>query len=348
MSGSSSIEWTDSSWSPVVGCTRVSAGCDHCYAVRQTRRLEAMGEEKYAGLVNPGKGHFNGVARLHAPSLDWPLRWRGSKVAKAEGRPSRIFVNPMSDLFHEALSNEAIAAVFGVMAACQQHTFQVLTKRPERMREWFEWVNRAGNGLVSAWYVTDAYKAAIPSGSVIAPAIGRALAGAQRRLIWPLSNVWLGVSVEDQATADERIPHLLATPAAVRFVSYEPALGPVDFRNVNDAKRVSFKLSGGVEDNFLEIDALQSSPGLDWIIVGGESGPGARRFDLDWARSTVAQCKAAVIACFVKQLGAQPFVSDSARDWSVGAPDGTFKIRDRKGGDWSEWPEDLRVREFPK
>lgn len=143
---------------------------------------------------------------------------------------------------------------------------------------------------------------------------------------WPLPNVWLGVSVEDQATADERIPLLLRTPAAVRFVSYEPALGPV-----NLLRYMSVPLA--------EID----NPGamLDWVIVGGESGPGARPFDIQWARNTVAQCKAAGVACFVKQVGSVPM--ERGERWRYEP-----KLKDRKGGDWEEWPEDLRVREFPE
>lgn len=340
MSGASSIEWTDATWSPVVGCTRVSAGCDHCYAARQTKRLAAMGKEKYAGLVNEGKDHFNGVARLHAPALDWPLRWRGAKAAKAEGRPSRIFVNPMSDLFHERLSDEDIAAVFGVMAACPEHVFQVLTKRPERMRRWFGWVAKDLRDD-PAMLLDDGISSMHLSLEELAGFYARS-----RGARWPLPNVWLGVSVENQPTADERIPLLLQTPAAVRFVSYEPALGAVDFRRL-------------LYDHVTRIDALAGlhgwpephadGPRLDWIIVGGESGHGARPFDIAWARSAVTQCRAAGVACFVKQLGARPFNRETEYVDGIAVATSTIDLdlRDRKGGDWSEWPEDLRVREFP-
>jgi protein gp37 len=180
MGAKTGIEWTDATWNPVTGCTKVSAGCKFCYAERDFHR--PYPERDFSDV------------RCHPDRLSWPLRWRGSKQAKAEGRRSRIFVNSMSDLFHESVPFEFIDKVCGMTHACAQHTFQILTKRPIRMVEYDYW--RAAN-------------------NPHAPA-------------WP-SNVWLGVSVEDQKTADERIPLLIQTPAAVRFVSYEPALGPVDF-----------------------------------------------------------------------------------------------------------------------
>lgn len=360
MSGSTSIQWTDASWSPVVGCTRVSAGCDHCYAAKMTRRLEAMGQEKYKGLS--GRGHFNGVARLHAPSLDWPLRWRGAKTAKAEGRPSRIFVNPMSDLFHERLSDEEIAAVFGVMAACPQHVFQVLTKRPERARKWFEWLadwaNQGGMAEACTGHANEQLGLWGEPNQIGAHGTP-----------WPLPNVWLGVSVEDQVTADERIPLLLQCPAAVRFVSYEPALGAVDFTDISTAQGEQWDaLRSEYDDNL-----GGPGPRLDWLIVGGESGPGARPFDLAWARAVVEQCREAGVACFVKQMGRRVFgnpegflvdryiLDGGAVEWQppiIGFDKARFrrdnadricgfKLFDHKGGDWGQWPEDLRVREFP-
>lgn len=399
MSGASSIEWTDATWSPVVGCTRVSAGCDHCYAAKMTRRLEAMGQEKYKGLS--GRGHFNGVARLHAPSLDWPLRWRGAKTAKAEGRPSRIFVNPMSDLFHERLSDEEIAAVFGVMAACPQHVFQVLTKRPERARKWFtdgqpKTCSQIDGCLNAASYLLRPY------GARYSEPLPRALRE------WPLPNVWLGTSVENQATADERIPLLLQCPSAVRFVSYEPALGAVDFerwlggdcehcQSCGEAYRAVWSTDdktwlrvvgrdGGLRcpDCFRFEAAEKRIPdnvtiygevaALDWLIVGGESGPGARPCHVDWIRSVRDQCKAAGVACFIKQAGRRVFgdpegfrvdryiLDGGALEWQppiIGFDKARFrrdnadricgfKLFDRKGGDWSEWPSDLKVREFPR
>jgi protein gp37 len=242
--------------------------------------------------------------RTHPDRLDQPLRWK---------KPRRIFVNSMSDLFHEDVSDEFIDKVFAVMALAPQHEFQVLTKRPARMEGYFAKLSdrEEAIGWCEHWMVEHAHAA-----------ITAYKGPTHRRL--PLSNVWLGVSVEDQATADERIPLLLRTPAAVRFVSYEPALGPVDFTSFMP-KRPGY--------DYLKFH------GIDWLICGGESGPHARPFDVQWARDTIAQCKAAGVPVFVKQLGANPvFDSNGYVAWG---------FRDRSGGDPSEWPEDLRVREFP-
>lgn len=287
----------------------------------------------YAEQTKAGP-RWTGRVQLVESALDWPLRWRGDKRARAEGRPSRVFVNSMSDLFHERLSDEEIAAVFGVMAASPQHVFQCLTKRPERALRWF-----TEGQPKSCWPLEGCINAA----SHFVRSWGDRTISAK----WPLSNVWLGVSVEDQATADERIPLLLSTPASVRFCSYEPALGPVDF------DRIALKFSRPMPGDPTHDSALSDHEGfttkLDWLIVGGESGPGARPFDLAWARAVVEQCREAEVACFVKQLGAQPYESDveyvEGRAVAVSSHD--IRLRNRKGGDWSEWPEDLRVREFP-
>lgn len=186
MAQNSSIEWTEATWNPVTGCTRASRGCDNCYAVFMTRRLALMGQEKYQGLINPGKQHFNGTVKCHEEVLDTPL---------SRSKPTIYFVNSMSDLFHREVPTEFIQSVFTVMGQARQHTFQVLTKRPERMVE-----------VVPTLLLPD----------------GRAFQEA------PLPNVWLGTSVEDQQAADERIPYLLQTPARVRFLSCEPLLGPLD------------------------------------------------------------------------------------------------------------------------
>lgn len=313
--GATSIEWTEKTWNPLRGCSLVSPGCTNCYAMKQAHRYAGEGKP-FAGLTrkrDKGGPVWTGEVRFVEHMLELPLTWR---------QPQRVFVNSMSDLFHDDVSNEDIAAVFGVMAACQQHTFQVLTKRAERMRKWFEWVQ---SWRQDRWSASCLHEAERRVGRAISPGI----AGV------PLRNVWLGVSVEDQQRADERIPHLLATPAAVRFISYEPALGPVDFSRAN-------VLWSGVR---LADGSRWTGDGgkIDWIIVGGESGPGARPFDLAWARSTIEQCKAAGVACFVKQLGRYP--QHNPPEWGAYCrPDG---IRDEKGGDWSQWPEDLRVREWP-
>ncbi len=209
----------------------------------------------------------------------------------------------MSDLFHEKLTDHEIARVFATMAQAPRHTFQILTKRPERMLRFF---------MAMSLVETPVFLSAVTDR-------------------WPLSNVWLGVSVEDQATADERIPLLLKTPAAVHFVSYEPALAEVDFRRFVGPQRLIV----------WPPEARGMERGIDWLIIGGESGHGARPFDLAWARSAIAQCEAAGVAAFVKQRGARPIEVD---------PDGRvdeLRLESRKGGDMAEWPEDLRVREFP-
>ena len=234
---STAIGWTNETWNPVTGCTKVSAGCKHCYAERITERWG----QKFTDIV------------LHPDRLEKPLHWR---------KPRRIFVNSMSDLFHEKVPFEFIDKVFAVMALCPQHTFQVLTKRPERMAEY-----------LSVRFPEDkpylAVKFGTPSGHF------RSIRE------YPISNLWLGTSIEDQESADKRVPELLKCPAAVRFLSYEPALGPVDLG-----------------------DWLSLNPtdiGIDWVIVGGESGPGFRTMNLDWLRSVVGQCKAAGVPVFVKQ-----------------------------------------------
>lgn len=251
----SSIEWTDATWNPVSGCTRVSAGCDLCYAVTMTRRLAAMGSEKYVGLVHPGKHHFNGVVRVHPDALSLPL---------LRSKGTVFFVNSMSDLFHREVPFPFIAAVFGVMAATPAHTYQVLTKRPERMVAFFSWLEAQISDGQETRFCLDAAAA-----SVSLPRLNTSP--------WPLPNVWLGTSVEDMQVVD-RIEFLLETPAAVRFLSCEPLLGPLCISN-------------------------QLSAGIDWVIAGGESGPGARPMKAEWVRSLRDQCAAASVPFFFKQWG---------------------------------------------
>lgn len=299
--GDTKIEWATKTWNPVTGCSKVSQGCKHCYAETQANRF--WGERSFTDV------------QCHSDRLEQPFHWR---------KPQRVFVNSMSDLFHEDLSPEFIADVFAVMAACKRHTFLVLTKRPEKMKRL---VGSGPDGLVALWDIK-----------------AEAYFGVDCNR-YPLDNVWLGVSAEDQATADERIPLLLDTPAAVRFVSYEPALGPVDFaaRVVVDDFDVE-PLTGRWVDRWGQTGG--SYPRVDWIIVGGESGPKARPFDLAWARQTIVQCRAAGVPVFVKQVGSRPYVTGGS---DAGEPDPYFpQLDDRKGGDMEEWPEDLRVREFPE
>lgn len=256
MADSSKIEWTDATWNPVTGCEKISQGCKNCYAKRDWARLSAPREKPniYTGRK------FEDVM-VHPERLDQPMRWT---------KPRRIFVNSMSDLFHEDVDNYFIAAVFGIMAASPQHTFQVLTKRPERMLEWFKWMieSRPGYECVDPRYMMTS-------------AIGRQPVDYVRDIqipaTWPLPNVWIGISVEDQGTADERIPLLLKTPAAVRWLSAEPLLGPV----------------------FL----YDWTRKIDWVVAGGESGPNARPSSPNWFRQLRDQCVATGVPYFFKQWG---------------------------------------------
>lgn len=267
MSDKSAIEWTDATWNPVTGCSKVSPGCAHCYA--ETLALTRLrGRDGYPGLPwTPENAAANVV--LRPERLDQPLRWR---------RPRRIFVNSLSDLFHEQVPDAFIDRVFAVMAMCdgirsngRRHTFQVLTKRPERMRAYL-------TDPETPWRI---HSSVVKLNVGYYPPIREPNAQGYRGLDtgqWeiPLPNVWLGVSVENQRWADERIPHLLATPAAVRFLSCEPLLGPLDLAGVRH---------------------------LGWVIVGGESGPGHRPVDPAWVRSIRDQCGAAGVPFLFKQWG---------------------------------------------
>lgn len=322
-----SIEWCDVTWNPVRGCSRVSEGCRNCYAERMAaRNLPEMRSpttgERFAVIGSDGP-HWSGKVELIESKLEEPLHWR---------KPRRVFVNSMSDLFHESLPDEAIDRVFAVMALCPQHTFQILTKRPERMQDYFGNLHAPRDRWEHIYL-----RALVDSQKCVGALIGG-----------PIPSVWLGVSVEDQSTADARIPLLLQTPAAVRFVSYEPALGPlklyVPWTYPRDGAE-AMGIYGGDRGC------------IDWLIAGGESGPGARPFDLAWARSARDQCKAAGVPFFMKQLGARPVLSvNDLYRWLAELPytqrkleDGAYRLLliDRKGGMMSEWAEDLQIREFP-
>jgi protein gp37 len=249
------IQWTDETWNPVTGCDRISPGCDHCYALKMAGRLKLMGS---AGYQNDGDPRTSGpgfAVTLHPERLGDPLKWR---------KPRRVFVNSMSDLFHEAIPSAFIGDVFRSMSRSPQHTFQVLTKRPQRM---CAWVN-ANN-------------------EITAPT---------------LPNVWLGTSIENDRYSF-RANHLRQTPAAQRFLSLEPLIGPLPSLDVG---------------------------GIDWVIIGGESGGGARPMNLDWVRDLIDQCRAADTSVFVKQLGIA---------WG--------KAYRSDHHDIDTWPADLRVREWP-
>ncbi|SLD17838.1 DUF5131 family protein [Mycobacteroides abscessus] len=252
MGDKTGIEWTDATWNPVTGCDKVSPGCDHCYA------------ETFAERWRGTRGHYFETGfdvQLRPDKLGLPLRWT---------KPRRIFVNSMSDLFHDKVPDEYIARVFAVMALAPQHTFQVLTKRHGRMRS-----------LLNSAYFLQAV------GRVWAePPSDWPLPRDWRVPVWPLPNVWLGVSAEDQKRAELRIPALLDTPAAVRWISAEPLLGPVNLHT-----------------DPIEAGTPFWGSQLDWVVVGGESGPGARPMHPDWARSMRDQCVAAGVPFLFKQWG---------------------------------------------
>ncbi|MFE2994114.1 DUF5131 family protein [Nocardia sp. NPDC059246] len=264
MVGKTTIEWTEETWNPVTGCDPVSPGCDNCYAETIAKR--------FAGTPQFPNGF---EVTLRPERLSQPLRWK---------RPRRVFVNSMSDLFHNSVPGEYIARVFAAMAAAPQHTFQILTKRHGRMRYLLD---DAGQNLLEC--ATDEETAT-------------ALYDAP----WPLPNVWLGVSTENQKWADIRIPALLDTPAAVRFISAEPLLGPIDLHGPLDASgahrpRLTYWLNG--RPSFAEDGSLTVGPRLDWVIVGGESGPKARPMHPDWARDLRDQCVEADVPFLFKQWG---------------------------------------------
>jgi protein gp37 len=272
------IEWTDATWNVVNGCDLVSPGCTNCYAMRQAHRFPVR-----RGLTKPSKAGmvWTGEVRFNEKVLLQPISWK---------RPRKIFVCAHGDLFHEKVSDEWIDKVFAVMLLAPQHVFQVLTKRPERMRS----------------YMTDSSTAACDRrGAALIDIWNRAGTHDGERIFespWPLPNVWLGTSVEDQKRADERIHILLSTPAAVRWLSCEPLLGPVTLNYLQPG------------DPPTEIDALNGTHGvlrphggkcakIDWVVAGGESGPGARPMHPDWVVSLQQQCEAAAVPFLFKQWG---------------------------------------------
>lgn len=268
----SKIEWTGKTWNPTTGCDRISPGCDNCYALDMAKRLKAMGQAKYQNDGDPRTSGPGFGLTVHPPALDIPLRVR---------KPETWFVNSMSDLFHARVPANFVGGVWNTMALTPWHTYQILTKRPERARRLLgQW---AAEGWL--WRKED--------------------------MIWcgpipgPLPNVHLGTSIELDRYC-RRADDLRRTPSAIRFLSLEPLLGPLP----------SLDLTG-----------------IDWAIIGGESGPGSRPLDLGWVRDIIARCRETGTAVFVKQLGSQ-----WARKYGGGD----------KGGDWSLWPEDLRIRELPR
>ena len=267
MSTGTGISWTNATWNPIAGCTPVSPGCLNCYAAVMSHRLEGMGQaKKYGGLtvLHNKRRIFNGKISFDEAALVVPLSWK---------KPRRVFVNSMSDLFHPDVPFEFVDRVFAVMALCPQHTFQVLTKRPERMAEYLQYSKEGRTTLSFRWKLSDDYESADPGPE---DAIGP----------FPLPNVWLGTSCEDQQRADERIPHLLRCPAAVRFLSCEPLLGPI-------CLSVKYNTGAAIHNMNCLVgyggwgDFNRDKYKVHWVIVGGESGHGSRPCDIQWIKSIV-------------------------------------------------------------
>ena len=288
----SKIQWTDESWNPVIGCTKVSAGCKNCYAERMAQRLYWMGMAKPATLpeyMSFEEGWKDGHIELCEHRLDKPLHWR---------KPRRIFVCSMSDLFHEKVPFEFIFKILAIIHLCPQHTFLILTKRPDKMGSIF--VNIEPEDII--------YQA-----RKIAYGRGVRLMNMAAVAAWPIYNLHLGVTCENQKTADERIPILLQIPAAVRFVSVEPMLEPIDITKY-------------LLPTFLSVDGHCWKPRPVWGIVGCESGPNRRECKTEWVRDFVGQCQAANVPVFVKQLS----------------------INGKVEHDIHKFPKDLQVRQYPE
>lgn len=296
MGDKSGIEWTNATWNPVTGCTKISPGCKFCYAERGFPR------------VYPGRD-FSEI-RIHTNRLQQPLQWK---------KPRLIFVNSMSDLFHGSLPWSFIMEIFSIMAKCPQHTFQILTKRADNMLRFCEFLREStGEGPLS------------------------------RDFPWPLPNVWLGISAENQEMLEKRAPFLLKTGAAKLFLSYEPALGPLEARSY-----LADPLDAGVHLPWEGRDL----PPIDWVIAGGESGPHARPAHPDWFKSLREQCVQTRTPFFFKQWGEWFPVSQTSeemRRWAVRHPqrvqlgkDDEIFVRIGKktsgrlldGKEWSQMPE---------
>lgn len=274
MSDNTSIEWADATWNPLTGCTKITKGCENCYA--------STFAERFRGT--PGHYFETGFdLKLRPDKLDLPLRWKKSR---------KVFVTSMGDLFHKDVPTDFIHQVLAVMAATPQHTYQILTKRAPRMRSILRDECRCTNaGHQPGVHITSAIDwVATPHSPLHIPGLPK---GLYHQIQWPLPNVWVGVSVEDQTQADRRIPALRETPAAVRWLSCEPLLGPVDLSEHLVAAEAYPAFSGNAWDR----------GDLAWIVAGGESGHGARPMHPDWARTLRDQAVAAEVPFFFKQWG---------------------------------------------
>jgi len=311
----SKIEWTDSTWNPIIGCSHASPGCDHCYAERMACRLAQNPlTPQYMGIVDLKKRTWKGRTALVESALEQPLKWR---------KPRRIFVGSMADLFHPSTPDEWLDRIFAVMALCPQHTFMVLTKRPERMRGYMEGMVDHPRWDAARKPLHDAFR---KKGDIhMAEYVGVMLASP----VWPLPNVVCMATAEDQKRLDERAPHILEL-AGLGWrtgLSIEPMLGPVDVTPwigthnchlcygprffVQDCEEDAQEQaicphcgrSGGVGTWNSWMGRGYDGPGFDWIICGGESGPGARPMHPDWVRGLRDQCQAAGVPFFFKSWG---------------------------------------------
>jgi|WetSurMetagenome_2_1015567.scaffolds.fasta_scaffold00191_55 protein gp37 len=334
---STKIEWTDNTWNPIIGCSKLSDGCKNCYAVTMANRLSHNpSTPQYTGLTRSATT-WSGETRLVESELTKPLKWQ---------RGRRIFVCSMSDLFHDATPDEWIDRVFAVAALCPQHTFQILSKRPKRMLEYFTKPHRPGQFLtvLDGGEIIDTPSASVRAHSAMCDLLPTVPADALNRAVrliderdgegdgfirrWPLPNVWLGATVENQEAANERIPLLLKTPAAKRFISVEPMLGPVDLNGIDvDGDHVMDALKSISWCESWERDWSPEATGvpfeeareyyideggvwpptdergacLDWVIVGAETGPKKRLMDPAWALDLRDQCASAGVPFFFKK-----------------------------------------------
>lgn len=318
----SNIQWTDETWNWLVGCSRISLGCANCYAAEAAKSPRLQQFDQYQGIEN-----WDGKVNFVESQLLKPLTWK---------KPKKIFTCSMSDVFHESVPFEWIDRGFAVMAIASQHTFQVLTKRPERMLEYIT-DPRTPFRIAEQMDVISKCKQDLP-------------------IEFPLKSVWLGVSVENQKVASDRIPLLLQTPAAKRFLSCEPLLEKLDLSEWL-GEPIGEEICDACEEIGL-VYAINGSPlaggtictkccpRLDWIICGGESGKNSRPTHIDWLRSLVEASKAAKVPVFVKQLGSYPIAS-SGYIKDVDHTSYKLQLKDRKGGNIDEFPPDLKIRQFP-
>jgi protein gp37 len=288
------IAWTDETINPIVGCSRISAGCEKCYAETAAKTARLQQFPQYQKVAK-----WNGTVEFVESQLIKPYEWKKSK---------KIFICSMADIFHENVLFDWVEEIFYMIENCPQHTFQILTKRPERMIEFFDWyiARNSDHSVELQWTMPD--------------------------------NIWLGVSCENQAMADKRIPLLMQIPAKVRFLSCEPLLEPLDL-----SKFLPIEWSEVAEDwieSWPGIGSYSTNDYPSWVIAGGESGAGARPCHVEWLRDIASQCQSAKVPVFVKQLG-----SNALQGHIVNGS--KLKLKDRKGSDINEFPEDLRIQQFP-